>query len=33
MKIEYSPIAIRDLDRVWAEVFEASASMELLFQR
>ena len=29
MKIEYSPIAIRDLDRVWAEVFEASASTEL----
>lgn len=29
MKIEYSPIAIRDLDRVWAEVFEASASTEI----
>ena len=29
MKIEYSPIAIRDMDRVWAEVFEASASTEL----
>ena len=28
MRIEYSPIAIRDLDRVWAEVFEASASEE-----
>ena len=24
MTIEYSPIAIRDLDRVWAEVCEAS---------
>lgn len=29
MKIEYSPIAVRDLDRVWAEVFEASASTEI----
>ena len=29
MRIEYSPIAIRDLDRVWAEVFEASASEEI----
>ena len=28
MNIEYSPIAIRDIDRVWAEVFEASASAE-----
>lgn len=29
MKIEYSPIAVRDLDRVWAEVLEASASTEI----
>ncbi len=29
MRIEYSPIAIRDLDRVWAEVFEAAASEEI----
>lgn len=29
MKIEYSPIAVRDLERVWAEVFEASASTEI----
>ena len=29
MRIEYSPIAIRDLDRVWAEVFEASATEEI----
>ena len=28
-KIEYSPIAIRDLDRVWAEVFEASQEAEV----
>lgn len=28
MRIEYSPVARRDLDRVWAEVFEASASEE-----
>ena len=28
MRIEYSPIAVRDLERVWAEVFEASASEE-----
>lgn len=27
-KIEYSPTAIRDLDRVWAEVYEASQSEE-----
>ncbi len=27
-KIEYSPIAIRDLDRVWAEVYEASKDDE-----
>ncbi len=29
MRIEYSPIAVRDLDRVWAEVFEASKSTEI----
>lgn len=28
MRIEYSPIAVRDLERVWAEVFEASAIEE-----
>lgn len=28
-KIEYSPIAIRDLDRVWAEVYEASKDDEI----
>ncbi len=28
-KVEYSPIAIRDLDRVWAEVYEVSRSEEL----
>lgn len=28
-KIEYSPIAIRDLDRVWAEVFEASQETDI----
>ena len=28
MRIEYSPVAVRDLERVWAEVFEASASEE-----
>lgn len=28
-RIEYSPIAIRDLDRVWAEVFEASQEAEV----
>ena len=28
MRIEYSPIAVRDLERVWAEVFESSASEE-----
>ncbi len=27
-KIEYSPIAIRDLDRVYAEVLEASKAIE-----
>ena len=27
--IEYSPDAIRDLDRVWDEVFEASKSVEI----
>ena len=24
MRIEYSPVAVRDLERVWAEVFEAA---------
>ena len=28
-QINYSPIAIRDLDRVWAEVFEASKEPEI----
>ena len=28
MRIEYSPVTVRDLERVWAEVFEASASEE-----
>ena len=28
MRIESSPVAVRDLERVWAEVFEASASEE-----
>ena len=28
-KIQYSPIAIRDLDRVWAEVCEASKEPEI----
>lgn len=28
MRIEYSPIAVRDLERVWAEVFESSVSEE-----
>ena len=28
MRIEYSPVAVRDLERVWTEVFEASASEE-----
>ena len=28
MRIEYSPVARRDLDRVWAEVFESSVSEE-----
>ena len=28
-KIEYSKAAIRDLDRVWAEVLEASKSYEI----
>ena len=27
-RIEYSPIAIRDLDRVWAEIYESSKSEE-----
>ena len=31
-RIEYSPIAIRDLDRVWAEVYEASKSEEITLQ-
>ncbi len=29
LQVEYSPIAIRDLDRVWAEVYEASKSEEI----
>ena len=28
MRIEYSPVAVRDLERVWAEVFESSVSEE-----
>ena len=28
-RVEYSKAAIRDLDRVWAEVFEASQSKEV----
>lgn len=28
-KIQYSPLAIRDLDRVWSEVFEASKEAEV----
>ena len=28
-KIEYSKMAIRDLDRVWTEVFEASKSYDI----
>ncbi|MDD3337129.1 MAG: type II toxin-antitoxin system RelE/ParE family toxin [Eubacteriales bacterium] len=28
-RIEYSPIAIRDLDRVYAEVLEASKDMDI----
>lgn len=31
-EIVYSPIAIRDLDRVYAEVFEASKSVETALQ-
>ena len=27
--VKYSTVAIRDLDRVWAEVFEASRSYEI----
>lgn len=29
MKIVYSPIAIRDLDRVWAEVYEVSSDFDI----
>ena len=28
-KVEYSKAAIRDLDRVWTEVFEASKSYDI----
>ncbi len=28
-KVQYSKVAIRDLDRVWAEVFEASKSYDI----
>ena len=28
-QIQYSPIAVRDLDRVWAEVFAASQTPEI----
>ena len=28
-RVEYSKVAVRDLDRVWAEVFEASKSKEI----
>ena len=28
-KVQYSKAAIRDLDRVWAEVFEASRSYDI----
>lgn len=28
-QVEYSKAAIRDLDRVWAEVFEASKNIEI----
>lgn len=28
-RVEYSKIAIRDLDRVWAEVFEASKDYDI----
>ena len=28
-KVLYSPAALRDLDRVWTEVFEASASYDI----
>lgn len=28
-QIEYSPIAVRDLDRVWNEVFEASRDYDI----
>ena len=29
-KVEYSKAAIRDLDRVWAEVFEASEDYDII---
>ena len=29
-KVQYSKSAIRDLDRVWAEVFEASKSYDII---
>ncbi len=29
MNIEYSPLALRDLDRIWGEVFESSGSTEI----
>ena len=28
-RIEYSPVAIRDMDRVWDEVYEASKEVEV----
>ena len=28
-QVEYSKVAIRDLDRVWAEVFEASKNIDI----
>lgn len=28
-QIQYSPVAVRDLDRVWAEVFAASKTPEI----
>ena len=31
-RIEYSPIAIRDLDRIYAEVYEASQEKETAIQ-
>ena len=28
-RIEYSPVAVRDMDRVWDEVYEASKEVEV----